>query len=96
MVKSSSAGSQFSGSVVSDSLWPHGRTPGFPVQHQLPELAQTYVHQISGAIQPSHPLLSPSPPAFHLSQHQGLFQEVSSLHQVVKVVEFQLQHQSFQ
>ena len=48
--------------------------PGFPVHHQLPELTQTYVHRISDAIQPSHPLSSPSPPAFNLSQHQGLFQ----------------------
>ena len=71
-------------------------TPGFPVHHQLPEFAQTYVHQVGDAIQPSHPLLSLSPPAFNLSQHQGLFQWVSSLHQVAKVLEFQLQHQSFQ
>ncbi|MEQ4767778.1 hypothetical protein ABN071_21555, partial [Providencia rettgeri] len=53
-------------------------TPGFPVHHQLPELAQTHVHRVSDAIQPSHPLLSPSPPTFNLSQHQGLFQCVSS------------------
>ena len=71
-------------------------TPGFPVHHQHPELAQTHVHPIGDAIQPSNPLLSPSPPAFNLSQHQGLFQWVSSLHQVAKVLEFQLQHQSFQ
>ena len=71
-------------------------TPGFPVYHQLPELAQTHVHRVSDAIQPSHPLLSPSPPAFNLSQHQGLFLWVSSSHQVAKVLEFQLQHQSFQ
>ena len=70
-------------------------TPGFPVHHQLPELVQTHVHWVSDAIQPSHPLLSSSP-AFSLSQHQGLFQWVSSLHQVVKVLEFQLQYQSFQ
>ena len=63
--------------------------------HQLPELAQTYVHQVSDAIQPSHPLLSPSP-TFNLFQHQGLFQWVSSSHQVAKVLEFQLQHQSSQ
>ena len=56
--------------------------PGFPVHHQLPELAQTHVHQVSDTTQPSHPLSSPSPPAFNLSQHQGLFQRVSSLHQV--------------
>ena len=73
-------------------------TPGFPVHHQLPELAQTHVHWVSDAIQPSHPLSSPSPPAFNLSQPQGLFQWVSSLHQVAKVLELQLQlqHQSFQ
>ena len=71
-------------------------TPGFPVHHQLPELAQTHVHWFDDAIQPSHPLSSPSPPAFSLSQHQGLFQWVSSSHQVAKVLEFQLQHQCFQ
>ena len=70
-------------------------TPGFPVHHQLPELAQTHTHWVSDAIQPSHPS-SPSPPAFNLSQHQGLFQWVSSSHQVAQVLEFQLQHQSFQ
>ena len=69
--------------------------PGFPVHHQLLELAQIHVHRVSDAIQPSHPLSSPSP-AFNLSQHQGLFQWVSSLHQVAKVLEFQLQHQYFQ
>ena len=67
-------------------------TPGFPVHHQLPELAQTHVHRVSDAIQLSHPLSSPSPPAFNLSQHQGLFQGVTSLHHVAKVLEFQLQH----
>ena len=70
-------------------------TPGFPVLHQPPELA-THVHWVGDAIQPSHPLSSPSPPAFNLSQHQGLFKWVSSSHQVAKVLEFQLQHQSFQ
>ena len=65
-------------------------TPGFPVHHQLPELAQTYVHWVSNAIQPSYPLSSPSPPAFNLSQHQGLFHWVSSLHQMAKVLELQL------
>ena len=70
--------------------------PGTPVHHQLLELAQTHVHQVGDAIQPSPPLLSPSPPALSLSQHQGLFKSVSSLHQVAKVLEFQLQHQSFQ
>ena len=59
--------------------------PGFPVHHHLMEFAQTHVHQVSDAIQPSHPLSSPSPPAFNLSQHQGLFQWVSSSHQVAKV-----------
>ena len=59
---------QFSLSVMSDSLQPHGlRTPGFPVQHQLPELTQTHVHLVGDAIQPSHPLSSPSPPVFNIS-----------------------------
>ena len=71
-------------------------TPGFPVHHQLAEFTQTHVHQVGDAIQPSHPLSAPSPPAFNLSQHQGLFQWVSSSHQMTKVLEFQLQHQSFQ
>ena len=71
-------------------------TPGFPVHHQLPELTQTHVHQVDDAIQPSHPLSSPSLSAFNLSQHQGLFKWISSSHQVAKVLEFQLQHQSFQ
>ena len=71
-------------------------TPSFPVHHQLPELVQTQVHQVGDAIQPSHSLLFPSPPAFDLSQHQGLFQWISSSHQVAKVLEFRLQHQSFQ
>ena len=62
--------------------------PGFPVHHQLLELAQTHVHQVSDAIQPSHPLSSPSPPAFNRSQHQGLFQWVHSSHQVAKVLQF--------
>jgi len=70
--------------------------PGFPVNHQLPELVQTHAHWVSDAIQPAHPLSPPSPPAFNLSQHQGLFQWVSSSHQVAKVLEFQLQHQAFQ
>ena len=70
--------------------------PGLPVHHQLPEPTQTHVHWVSDAIQPSHPLSSPSPPAPNLSQHQGLFKWVSSSHQVSKVLEFQLQHQSFQ
>ena len=70
--------------------------PGFPVLHYLPEFAQTHVHWVSDAIQPSLPLLSPSPPAFYLSQYQSLSQWVSSSHQVAKVLELQLQHQSFQ
>ena len=71
-------------------------TPGSPVHHELPEFAETHVHWVGDTIQLSHPLSSSSPPAFSLSQHQGLFQWVSSLHQVAKVLEFQLQHQSFQ
>ena len=69
--------------------------PGLPVHHQLPEFTQTHVHWVGDDIQPSHPLPSPSP-AFKLSQYQGLFQWVSALHQMAKVLEFQLQHQSFQ
>ena len=71
-------------------------TPGLPVHHQLPEFTQTYVHRVSDAIQPSHPLSSPSPPVLNPSQHQGLFQRVNSSHEVAKVLGFQLQHQSFQ
>ena len=71
-------------------------TPGLPVHHQLPESTETHVHWVGDAIQPSHPLASPSPPALNLSQHQGLFKWVSSSHQVAKVLEFQLQHHSFQ
>ena len=80
------------------TLWdPTNRsTPGLPVHHQLLESTQTHVHRVGDAIQPYHPLSSPSPPALNLSQHQGLFKWVSSLHQVAKVLEFQLQHQSFQ
>ena len=64
-------------------------TPGFPVHHQLPELAQTHVHRDGDAIQQSHPLSPPSPTAFNLSQHQGLFQCISSSHEVAKVLELQ-------
>ena len=71
-------------------------TPGFPVHHQLPESTQTHGHWVGDAIQPCHPLLSPSPPTLNLSQHQGLFKWVSSSHQVSKLLEFQLQYQSFQ
>ena len=70
--------------------------PGIPVHHQLPELAQTHVHQVGDAIQLSHPLLSPALPTVSFSQHQGLFKLVSSSYQVAKVLKFQLQHQSFQ
>ena len=70
-------------------------TPGFPVLHCLPEFAQTHFHRLSDAIQPSYPLLSPSPSSLNLPQHQGLFQWVSSLQQVAKVLQLQLQHQSF-
>ena len=84
----------FSCSVVSSSLklldW---SKPGFPVLHHLLKFAETHVHWAGDAIQPSCPLSSPSPPAFNLSQHRGLFWWVSSLHQVAKVLE--LQHQSF-
>ena len=79
------------------TLWPHGQQhTSFAVHHQLTEPAQIHVHQVGDAIQPSHPLSSPSPLAFNLSQHQGLFQWVSSSHQVAKLLGFQLQHQSFQ
>ena len=71
-------------------------TPGLPVHHKLPEFTQTHAHWVGDAIQASHPLSSPSPPAPNPSQHQGLFQRVNSSHQVAKVLEFQLQHQSFQ
>ena len=70
--------------------------PGLPVHHQLPEFTKTHIHWVADAIQASHPLSSPSPPALNPSQHQGLFQWVSPLHQVATVLEFQLQHQSFQ
>ena len=77
---------QFSCSVMSFCYPMDCSTPGFPVHHQLPELAQTHAHQVSDAIQPSHPLPSLSPPTFNLSQHQGLFQWVSSSPQVTKVL----------
>ena len=88
---------QFSCSVVSDSLWPCGQWHTIPpVHHRLLGFTQTHLHWVGDAIQSSHPLLSPSPPVLNLSQHQGLFQWVSSLYQVAEVLEFQLQHQSFQ
>ena len=73
-----------------------GSMPGFPVLHHLPELAQIDIHWVGDIIQPSHPLSSPSPPAFNLSQHQDLFLGVGSSHQVAKVLELQIQYQSFQ
>ena len=87
----------FSCSVVSNSLHLIDCSrPGLPVHCPLLEFTQTYVHWVGDAIQPSHPLSSPSPPTFNLSQNQGLFKWVSSSHQVAKVLEFELQHQSFQ
>ena len=71
-------------------------TPGLRVHHQLPEFTQTHVHWVGDAIQPSHPLSSPSPPAPNPSQHLGLFQWVNSSYEVAKALEFQPQHQSFQ
>ena len=71
-------------------------TPGLPVHHKLPEFTQTHAHWVGDAVQPSHPLSSPSPPAPNPSQHRGLFQYVNSSHKVAKVLEFQLQHQHFQ
>ena len=71
-------------------------TPGLPVHHQVPEFTQTHILWAGDATQPSHPLSSPSPPAPNPSQHQGLFQWVNSSHEVAKVLELQLQHQSFQ
>ena len=90
---------QFSSVVQSCPTFCHPMNhsmPGLPVHHQLPESTQIHVHWVGDAIQPSHPLLSPSPPAINLSQHQGLFKWVSTSHQVANVLEFQLQHQSFQ
>ena len=71
-------------------------TPGLPVHHDLQEFNQTHVHRVGTAIQPTHPLLAPSPTTHNPSQHQGLSKWVSSSHQVAKVLEFQLQHESFQ
>ena len=88
---------QFSSTVVSDSLRPHeSQHARCPCSSQLLESTQTHVHWVGDAIRPSHPLSSTSPPALNLSQNQGLFQWVSSSHQMAKVLEFQLQHQSFQ
>ena len=89
---------QFSSAQSCPTLWNpmDYSSPGFPVCHQLLEPTQTQVHQVGDAIQPFPPLLSTSPPAFSLSQHQGLFQWVDSSCQVAKLLEFQLQHPSFQ
>ena len=85
--------SQFSHSVVSDSLWPLDcSTLGSPVCHQLPEFAQTHVHQVGDVIQPSYLLSPPFLPTFNLSHNQDLFQLISSSHLVAKVFEIQLQH----
>ena len=93
------SGAQFS-SVTQSCPTPCNPTDcsmsGLPVHHKLPEFTQTHVHRVSEAIQPSHPLSSPPSPAFSLSQHQSLFKWASYLHQVAIVLEFQLQHQSFQ
>ena len=72
------------------------RTPGLPVHHQFPEFTQTHIHRVIDAIQPSHPLSSPFPPAPNPSQHQSPFQWVNFSHKVAKVLKFQLQHHSFQ
>ena len=83
--------------VVSDSLRPHGLQQARPpCPSPTPGVYSTHVHKVGDTIQPSHPLLSSFPPTFNLSQHQGLFQLVSYSHQVAKVLEFQLQYQSFQ
>ena len=88
---------QFSHSAVSELCDPmNSSTPGLPVHQQFPEFTQTHVHRVGDAIQLSHPLSPPSPPAPSPSQHQGLFKWVDSSHEVAKVLEFQLQHQSFQ
>ena len=88
---------QFSCSVVSDSLWPHeSQHTRPPWPSPTPRIIQTHVHGVGDAIQPSHPLLSPSLSAFSLSQHQSLFQRVSFSYQVTQILDFQLQHQSFQ
>ena len=88
---------QFSRSVVSNCLHPHDlQHTRPPCSSPTPGVHQTHVCWFGDAVQPSHPLLFPSAPTFNLSQHQGLFKWVSSSHQVAKVLEFQLQHQSFQ
>ena len=88
---------QFSHSVVFDSLQPHESQPARPpCPSPILEFTQILVHRVSDAIQPFHPLSSPSPPALNPSQHQSLFQWVNSLHEVAKVLDFQLYHHSFQ
>ena len=88
---------QLSCSAMSNSSWPHELSMrGFPVHYQIPELGQTHVHWVGDAMQLSHPLSSSSPPAFNLSQHQGLFKWVSSSHHMANVLKLQLQYQSFQ
>ena len=85
-----------SGTQSCSTLRLHGlQHARLPVHHPLPEFTQTHVHWVGDAIHPSHPLLGPSPPIFNLSQHQGLFKRGSSSHQVAKVLDFQLRHQSF-
>ena len=87
----------FSHSIVFDSLWPHGlQHARLPCPSPTPRACSTHVHLIGDAIQPSHPMSSPSSPAFNLTQHQSLFQRVSSSYQVAKILELQLQRQSFQ
>ena len=90
----------FSCPVMSNSVWPHGLQPprmsGLPVPHHLLEFAQVQVLWIGDAVQPSHPLMPSSPSALNLSQHQGPFQWVRCSHQMTKILELQLQHQSFQ
>ena len=94
---SKTASVQFSRSVMSYSLRSHEpQHAGLSVYHQLPEFTQTHVHYVGDAVQPSHPLSSPFPPAPNPSQHQSLFQWVISSYQMAKVLEFQVQHQSFQ
>ena len=89
--------SWFSRSVMSDCLWPHGlQHPRLPCPSVVPRVAQDHVHWVNDAIQPSHPLSFPFPPALSLSQHQGLFQRVSPSHQVAKILELLFQHQFFQ
>ena len=88
---------QFSHSNVFDSLWPHGLKHARPLcPSPTPGVYSNSCPLSQCAIQPSHPLLSPSPSTFDLSHHQGLFKWVSSLYQVAKILEFQLQHQTFQ